>query len=184
MDVTGAVLPAFAFYLIIFCNFTPELMGCRLQTVLRESMVAKHAIGLLLMLFLVVLASPDNADMKLLQNVGIAVVAYVTYLMTTRISLPLVVLVLALLVATYVLGIRKKRVQDTPGDDHETKARRLHLMQNVLIGGILAITVVGFILYFLEKRAEYGSRFSYHKFVVGNVRCRKFTPTSARTVRY
>lgn len=182
IDITSAVLPAFAFYLIVFCNFTPELMGCRLQTVLRESMFAKHVIGLLLMLFLVVLVSPNNADLNILQNVGIAVAAYVSYLMTTRISLPLVIIVISLLLATYILGIRKDRIKNESESENEDDARvkRLHFIQNILIVCSVGLTFVGFVMYFLEKRSEYGNKFSLRKFLVGNVRCRKYTPDSAR----
>lgn len=183
VDITSAVLPAFAFYLVVFCNFTPELMGCRLQTVLRESMLAKHVIGLILMLFLVVLADPANADTKIVKNVGIACVAYVAYLMTTRISLPLVILVITLLLAAYIVGVRKDRAAAEGGGEESPKVRRLHMIQNGLIVCGLAITVIGFGFYFREKRAEYGSKFSYQKFIVGNVRCRKFTPESAKTFR-
>ena len=80
-------IPLFALYLLIFCNFTKETLGCKLQTALNDNMYLKHLVTFLLLFFLIVLIDPKNADADLLQSFGFAILTYLIFIITTLIFL-------------------------------------------------------------------------------------------------
>ena len=179
-DVAALALPVFAFYLVVFCNFTKETVGCRLQAYLDDSMIAKHALGFLMLLFLVVLANPTNADRKLGRCVLIAAMAYVLFILTTRNPFPVTLVVLAILFVVYILGITRDRYEH---DGDVLAAKRVRMVQTILTFVMFGVSAVGFVVYYVEKRREYGGAFTLYRFVVGGKSCRRFTPPQARVMR-
>ena len=161
----------FAFYMIIACNFIPEIFGCKLQTLLKTSMLAKHITGFLLLFFLVIYVKPENVDKEIIYNISLSVILYLWFFMTTRMPFALLVLTIILLIIIYILDIRKTRLNE----DAETNKKEINLIetsQKIITYGIIIITIVGFIFYFGEKKMEYRDKFEISKFFTGTVKCR------------
>lgn len=168
----------FAFYLIVLANFLPETIGCRMQTLLRENMFAKHLVGFILLFFLIVVVNPDNADKKIWYNLGLCVVVYTWFLVTTRSPFVIAVVTLLLLLTVYILTIKKNRLESE--NDKTDEIKKIERIQNILIYVAIAISVVGFIVYFVEKQREYQKDFSFEKFFFGVTKCQKYTPPNAK----
>lgn len=180
IDVSALATPVFAFYLIVLCNFIPQVIGCKLQTALHESMFLKHIIGWSLLVFLVILVNPENADRDLVKTMLISVVVYVWFLMTTRTPFPIMISVILLLSVAYVLNITKERYAK---HNQEEDARRVGRFQYWLTAGSIALTCIGFIIYFFEKRREYKKKFSVISFLLGTTKCRRHTPRMSQLLR-
>lgn len=176
--VPNVALPVFAFYLLVACNYVKEIFGCRLQNVLDKSILAKHAVGILLLFFLVVAVNPENADRRLPWNLLVTVGIYAWFLVTTRTPFPVMAAVLLLLLGSYIASIARTR--EEADEQRQREAKRAKLFQYVLAYTALAISVVGMLVYMVEKRREYGAKFDLVKFFSGNLACRGYTPEAAR----
>jgi hypothetical protein len=173
MDLNLAYLAPslFAFYLIVACNFIPEIYGCKLQTLLKSSMVAKHITGILLLFFLVIYVKPDNVDKELIYNIGLTMIIYLWFFITTRSPIIVVFLTVILLIIIYIYDIRKNRLTEEK-DKNKDEINQIELYQKILSYVLIIISVVGFIYYFGQKKMEYRHKFSIYKFLTGTTSCR------------
>lgn len=176
---SNLALPLFAFYLIVFCNFTKELVGCRLQYVLDKNIYAKHFIGFLLLFFLVIMVDPSNMEKNLLANVGYSLFIYILFVITTKISFTLMIPVLLLLLVCYIVAtIAKKKKEEKKEEEYHN----LKMMEKIAFVIMCLISIVGFIIYLVEKQREYGDKFSFSKFILGTPVCRNYTPAAAKII--
>ena len=178
-SISDLSLPVFAFYLIVFCNVTKELMSCRLQHFFDTNMYAKHFIGVLLLFFLVIMIDPDNMEKNLLVNVGLTLLIYVIFIITSRLSFVFIVIVLILLLVCYIIGTIAKKKQK---EKKEEEYKQLKLIENIIFIIVSVISAIGFIIYAVEKYREYGKEFSLLKFIIGTPVCRNHTPASAKII--
>jgi Ca2+/Na+ antiporter len=179
-EISKITLPVFAFYLIVFCNFVKETVGCRLSEVLETNMYAKHFVAILLLFFLVILADPNNdMERNILYYMGITILIYILYIITTRVSFPIMIAILLMLTVLYILD---KIAQKKKEQGKEEQYKNYRLVQLILFIIIFATSIVGFILYFIEKYREYGKNFRILQFIIGNPICKKYTPKKARII--
>lgn len=184
--------PVMAFYLILFCNFVPELVGCRLRNFLRENMLSKHVIGFLLLFFLVVLVAPggtNGSDMRLVNKLCLSIAIYVWFLITTRSHMSVMIVQIALLMILYLVNAKRKLVQSSSNEpdasdaskasdaSRQTQVDKLEMIENVIGVSLLIISIVGFATYAIEKKREYGTDFSVSTFVFGKTECRGWSPS-------
>jgi hypothetical protein len=178
-SVSDLTIPLFALYLLVFCNFTKETMGCRLSNVLDNNMYAKHFISFLLLFFLVIIIDPENSEKSILINFGLTIVIYMLYMMTTRVSFPIMIILLIITMIIYILSkLAKKKLEEKKEDEYNN----LKLTQNILFIIFIILGGIGFSLYFYEKYMEYKGKFSILKFIFGNPVCRKYTPDNAKII--
>jgi hypothetical protein len=70
--------------------------------------------------------------------------------------------------------------------DEEAKSRvdvHLPAVKQGLIYSLGAVTLLGVIVYYGEKRLEYGKKFDLLRFIVGNPACKHFTPDYTLTAK-
>jgi hypothetical protein len=58
--------------------------------------------------------------------------------------------------------------------------KNLEIVQNMIFISNIAVILVGFSVYYIEKRREYSKNFSFLKFVFGTPKCKHFTPKKAK----
>lgn len=183
MDGLTTLAPCvFGMYLVLFANFLPELVGCRIQQVLRESMMAKHVVGLFLAYFLVVVVNPNFADKELGHGFAITIAVYTWFLITTRAPFAFAIGSMIMLLLVYLLNVKKQNVKASGDADKEQVVLRIETMQKLFAGIGALIGVVGFVVYYIEKKLEYGEAFDVGRFIIGNKSCKYYTPPSARIV--
>ncbi len=175
--ITSLALPIFAFYLLVFCNFTAELLGCNLQTVLRDNIYAKHIIALVLLFFLIIVVNPSYADQNILKNIGITLLIYLWFIITTRSPFSIMMMILVCLIAAYIANIAKDRYTNEKKEDSANKAQ---LVQNILAIAAVLLSIIGFFIYMYEKKLEYKDDFSFKRFFTGTTTCKRYTPDNAR----
>lgn len=165
-------IPLFALYLLIFCNFSKETLGCKLQYALNENMYFKHFITFLLLLLLVVMIDPNSND-NLLVTFGYSLLTYILFIITTRTSFVFMIIIIILLLIIYILNILGKKKKEE-NDDEEYK--KYKLAQNILFVIVIIIGFTGFVIYGIEKYAEYGDNFSILTFIFGQPHCKNYNP--------
>jgi hypothetical protein len=183
-QITYLAPSVFAFYMIVSANFLPELLGCRMQDVLRTNMYAKHFTGFVLLFFLVVLVNPSFSSSDSLWKLVLASTAiYLWFLVTTRAPFSIACVTILLMLATYIINIRKDQMTDANKDNAKPEdiayIKRMETIQYALIVASLVISVAGFGVYAVEKYREYGKKFNLLKFIFGTKKCRNFTPERA-----
>lgn len=179
VNVSSLIVAVFAFYLIVGCNFLPQLFNCRIQNLANESMIFKHLFGFFILLFLVVNISPDfqiKSYKDIFRNILISLIIYVWFVITTRSTLSLIIVNLIVLIIVYIVYMRKT-VRKSEGQDVKSD----HIIIYVLMGINAVISVIGFGLYMREKKLEYGDKFKFSTFLSGSVKCKGYTPEYAKT---
>jgi small-conductance mechanosensitive channel len=161
----------FMFYMLVAFNFIPEIIGCRLQTLLRNNMIAKHITAFLLLFFLVIYVKPENVDKEIGYNLILSMILYLWFFMTSRCSFIIVFMIILLLISIYILELRKTRLESEENKD-DKQIEQTKLIQKILSIVIIVLTIVGFIYYFGQKKLEYRDQFRLYKFVFGTNVCR------------
>jgi hypothetical protein len=177
MEISKIIISIFIFYLLIFCNYTKELIGCKLNYYLSTNIYAKHLIAFLLLYFLIIIVDSDNIENTYLYNIGISFIVYILFIITTRIPYYLIIPILILLIILYIINKIKKKEQEknaaipiSPYEKNEVD--KYFYMELSLILIIILLMSIGFIYYGLEKYCEYGKKFSILTFIIGNTTCK------------
>lgn len=164
-SVGDLALPVFAFYMIVLSNFLGETLGCNLQKLMRQNMLAKHFVGYLLLLFLVIFSDEGNRR-PLAVKIVIAAVIYAWFFVTTKCPAPIMFAVITILLVTYVIG--KQSSGDPEYLENKGLARKA---QTILSASALVLSVAGFALYVHQKRRENGHDFSLFLMLTDTLRC-------------
>jgi len=121
-------------YLLVTANFLGDTLGKDAQRVLRNSMIAKHAVILLAILFAFVLADPNYADKNMDLVLVQAAIVYALFVMSVRLPFPVLALVVALLAGAYLAHRQVKLL----------KSERAEKVRTVLGNSAIVIIVLGF----------------------------------------
>ena len=178
--ISNIALSVIAFYMFIGCNFLKELIGCHLQELLDTNMLAKHLLGFILLIFLIVAINPANADLKIMQIIGISALIYIAFLITTRSHYFFTIATIVFLLIIYVLESAKNR---NIKENNPAEVAKINKQQLILALIAIAINLVGFVVYVIEKKKEYKTHFKLFDFIVGTPNCRRHTPHSAKIVK-
>ncbi len=161
----------FVFYLLLFGNFTGDLLNCQIQARVKQSPYIRHIIGFFVLYFFVNLASPNvnwNAGIKF----GFSIALYLIFLISNRSEDFIVLTNVALLAMVYILQMVRDTDQSIIDDENSTEEEkqnaseeleRIKIVQLVVAGIIGILIILGFILYVGRRKLEFGEQFSYSK---------------------
>ena len=141
-------------------------------------MFAKHIISIVLLLFLIVFTNQDEAHRNIPSKILIAILVYAWFMMTTRCPFTIMIIVLIFLFAAYITSVSKSKIQNNDSleeDEKKQKIKNAQFVQNAFAIASLVFSAIGFLVYLLEKQAEYGDNFSLIKFLTGDAMCRNST---------
>jgi hypothetical protein len=161
----------FVLYLIISSNFLAQLFSCRLQELLNSSMFVKHLIGYMTLLFFVVLSSEEGHSVS--HSLLSSLLIYFIFWISTRISFGCFVVFILLTASLYIINLYQK-------NSNEKRNKRLETTKEVIYWLGLAVLIVGFVLYWVEKKIEYTNKFSFTTFILGKPMCKHKSPKVSR----
>ena len=170
----------FLMFLAISCNFLAQTLGCQTQELLTNNTWAKQ-----LMTFFMVFGCVHFSESEV-SHPGSkfikALFVYFFFLMFTKMGIIPTIIVFVLLIVLYVSqsykkyydDVFKKKLKPNKQDSFEYAKTKKHInyIQKFLMGSVIVIILAGFALYFKEKKIEYKSDFSFHKFIFGVVKCK------------
>lgn len=163
----------FVLYLVLSSNFLAPLFPCRLQEFLSESMFVRHILGYLTLTFFVVLSS-KTVPLSFAQIMALSAVFYFWFLMTTKMHMTPWFIMITLVGVIYIINLYQTIEPEKVQSEEEQKA--LSITKQVLAGLAIAVTLIGFLAYFGEKRIEYYGEFSIQKFLLGAPHCKGESP--------
>lgn len=167
------------FLLVICGNYIGEILGCRLRSLLSDSIYVKHVMGIICLFFFVTLLTPyknkdkdgnikqEKVDKTLIRTF----IIYIIYIMSARTNWRATILIYLLLFTIYILSL----VERDYYNDDENKKKKIHVVQNYMFIISMAILLVGFIFYYIRKYNEYAIKknttFSNLTFFLGKIEC-------------
>jgi uncharacterized protein HemY len=89
--------------------------------------------------------------------------------LTTK--LPFWYLMFVLAALSFVYQLDNKRHNSSDPVEIEKTTKRMSIISFIA----LVVFIVGFVVYYIERRIEYGDEFSNWRFFVGNLRCKSVT---------
>ena len=170
-------------YTLILSNTLGELFGCRLQYILKNSMILKHIVGIILFFIVNIYTDKDITKKNFGFIILITLLIYLWFMITVRTHLQISIIIVSLLLILFTIEIYINRYTisiknvDIEKDDYLIQLKKIQTF--ILLISIL-ITFVGFILYYLEKSKEYGSKFSLFVFIFGKPQCKNYTPSNVK----
>ena len=148
------------FYLGVACNFTGGLFSKKLRKYFDDSRIAKHIIGFIMMLVLIIMIGGVNDPHVAL---GYSTVAYLWFIFTTKLDLFWNLMIICALVVGFLyesqLDSKNSELEkdEAVTDDILFKIQTKHLDTKTYIGiAIALITVVGVGMYVERKNVQYG----------------------------
>ena len=175
----------FTLFLLIGVNFLDDLYSCRIKEVMRNSMIAKHIVAFLTLHIFVTLTSKESKQDALIGNLRKSVIVYLMFLVSTRIRYEFFwIFVVGLLIyyggSLYVERheglLESNTVTDIEKRGIERRIAQLNEYLRYLLYFLMAILAVGFLIFLGEKRAEFGERFDFGTFMIGDLECGKDSP--------
>jgi len=179
----------FLLFLVMSGGFIGDIFNCPLKNILTNDIYIKHIIFIALIYFTIDFTEDDNVHpYKILK---LSVELWIFYIMIIRMNIFFSVIVFILLFLLYVideyyeyivqeeLKIHIEKIDDKKKE--KEKENHLKILQekhnylkkiNESLEYIIIITVlIGFILYFIKQYKDKKSKFSYYKFILGDLTC-------------
>lgn len=157
----------FLLIIVMSANFLTPLFPCQIQNLFSNSMLAKHILGFLTLLFGIAFNNYEEAD-NIPTLFGKTVIYYLWFVVMTRMNAYLFIFLIWILGMTYVLSIYIKKNDVNLSDK---KIRRLKKIRSFLYSFSIILTIVGFIIYYKERRDEFQNDFKWSKFIKGRTTC-------------
>jgi len=166
--------PLFIFYVTLGGNFVAQLFPCQVQKLFTENIYYKHFLAFFILFFAIVLTSEktEKISTTLLKK---TVLLYFLFIMLTRMDKNFFLLFFVILCIKFIILNELSHTNNAASKDRYNKINKT--LNYVLI----SIGIIGFVLYYGEKKYEYGKRFNFLTFLLGKPVCREFIiPTNYR----
>ena len=161
-------LALFALYLLISSNYLGELFTCSLRKHLTNNMVTKHILAIIT-LYISVIMTTDIDGLK--HKILATVVVYIWFLLTTKCTASYVFIILLIISLTFILN---KYIDSLVKKDSKNKKKYEKWNANIRKCSFIIsifITIIGFVLYYIKKKKEYGNLFQLKTFIFGVQKC-------------
>lgn len=152
-------------------GYIAELFTCKLQKLLTVSMLAKHLV-LLMVIYSAVMLTDMNYEISPKMHAIYSVVIYLIFLLFIKMTIKLTLLTIVILLLIFIINHYIEYYKKIDSKKHKKTIENLENIQNNLMIFVVILIVVGFILYFIEKRQEYKHNWSTFKFIFGVNQCK------------
>lgn len=167
-------------YLIVGANYISDIFGCQFQNLLTKSTITKHILAFLTMLFFVVQTTDWSKDYSFHKLLGYSFSYYFIFALTTRIPFKFLIPVLFIFTILYGINIYKETLMkgNDAGQNPLDEVRNIYILQDIykyqqmFLNFALLIIFLGFIIYFRNKQAFLGRKFSLAKFFSVTGKCK------------
>lgn len=169
---SSMVKSIFLLVLAVSGNFVGETLSCKTQYHMSNNMVIKHMVILMLIYFTLNFTSTDTPHP--LEVAKKTAMIWVVFVMFTKMPVSYTLAGFLVLITFFVLTNLvdyEESVQQETTESEQNKVALYQRGQQLLFFIFLGVLVSGFTTYMMEKRAEYGDRFSMNKFLLGVQQC-------------
>lgn len=176
LDLVFSGRNVFILYLVLAGSFLQPLFPCHSTRLIGNSMIIRHLLGFLTLIFFVVVTDTEIDDYLPLGTIlAVSTVIYIWFLLSSRMSANWWIGLVFLLATLYMVDLYESRATSKLSPTVELWLDRA---KKALIGGGLLTTLIGFLIYVGEKKLEFRSDFDYLTFFLGKEECSN-TPSTA-----
>lgn len=161
-------------------GFIAEILGCDIRNLLHNNIIAKHIFLLFFLIFTVNFSAGfyNTKPINPINNLFIAGIIYIGFIMFTHMDLNFVIAVFLLLALAYIFTryvhyfFHLKHYKK----EHVNKNEISHIitMRNILLYITLTTLIVGFIYKIIKSKKNTKSDWSLIKFLFSNRNCKPF----------
>ena len=164
----------FVLYLVLAGQFLDPLFPCHSKRLLENSMVLRHILGYLTLLFFVVIIDEFTDSITSAPVIlGLCAAIYVWFVLSSKMTGPTWIALMITLSTLYLIDLFVSRIEK-PSDELKLWVSRAN---TALITLAVLLTAVGLTAYMGEKKLDYGRSFSYLTFFLGKETCRNTIST-------
>jgi hypothetical protein len=175
------VLPLYSVFILILIlsgGYIIQLIPCKLQKILDTNVFIKHLFAFLTLIFLVTIVDPNNTSKKLTTIIYTSFLLYIFFIVIIKTHYKFFISIIIVLGIKYLLLLYKNQIQDENKNNKESNITELNnkfenivLIQDILFGLVILLLVIGFLVYYGEKKYEYKNKFNFITFLFGKPNC-------------
>lgn len=164
----------FLFIFIISGNYLGELLGCRLIKLLNENIIIKHLLGFLT-LFLTLVFTID-LNTPLIKLFKISCILYIIFILSSKTSeyinyLLVIIFIISFIIQLYKDRLNNKKIKNKIEKKEKKYLEYIKLYNNYILKIIIALIIIGILIYIGEQKRSYREKFSYYTFFIGEINC-------------
>tara|TARA_Y100000591_G_C21851322_1_gene711864 strand:- start:5275 stop:5835 length:561 start_codon:yes stop_codon:yes gene_type:complete len=156
-------------FISIAGNFLAETLGCKTQFYL-ENMYIKHLLILFMIYFTIDFTQGDEVVNPII-NIKRAIIVWIFFHLFTHLDIAPTVIVLLLFMSLFFISNYMTYLKQI-GKEKSNLNKTLKQVEKIIFFLVLAIILIGFVYYYVEKKGEYGKRFNILKFIFGVKKCK------------
>ena len=149
-------------------------------------MYAKHILIFFVIYFTIDFTQGDTVDNPFM-NIGKALIVWILFHLFTHMDIQPTILAISLFMILFFISNYRHYIKSNLKflSNSEKKItlqidKNLELAQTMVFLSTLVVIIIGFGIYYIEKRREYSKHFSLLKFIFGNPTCKHSTPKRAK----
>ena len=179
----------FSYLLIIFIslvsNDVKDVLSCQMRYEIENNLYFRHIIGILLFFAFIMSVGGWSFNTKIddmlpnsplsanaFDSLVYAVLIYIIFLLSSRCKFWINIIYFSLLLLIYIINTQRDYYYIRKLIDDDTNSKLINL-EHFLVFISVFILIVGVIDYLIFQKKEYGSNFSYSKFIFGVNKCSK-----------
>ena len=164
----------FLFIFVISGNYLGQLLGCRLIYLLNENIITKHILGFIT-LFLT-LAFTIDINTSLVKLFNISCILYILFILSSKTTKYINYLLIFIFLISFIIQLYKDRLKKKIQIKKITDNEKIHLeyikiFNNYILKIIIALILIGVLIYIGEQKRSHKENFNYYTFFVGEINC-------------
>ena len=168
-DLINMTKGLFMILLTVSGGFTVDTLGCQSQYLFSNNMLVKQIIIFSMIYFTIDLTTTEHPHpMNILKK---AVCVWVFFIMFTKMNKIFTSVSFVFILSIFVLQKYKAYLNE---QKDETKDENIMKIQTYGVVGLLTLVIIGFSVYYFEKKQEYGDSFDFSTFMFGRNTCKSF----------
>jgi hypothetical protein len=167
-DSINMINALFLLFLAIIGNFMAETLSCQTQKFM-TNLWAKHFVLIFIIYFTIEFTKGDQISDPFVDFVN-AVYVWILYHFFTHMDLLPTVITIILLMCIYIISNYRKYFEKKKNDINLDK--KLEKIQNILLKCAVFVILVGFFIYYFEKKKEFKGHFHFIQFLLGAKKCK------------
>lgn len=170
LNQTSLIKVLFIFYVFAASDTTNNLMSKQMKKFIDDNRYMQHILGFLSMIVLVTLVGGivDNKSAILYALIG-----YIWFIFSTKLDIHWNLIILLLLFVGYMIdNSMSVREIDSNNDKNLTDVEKQNILKedmtykNVIVGGILIVTLIGTCFYSQKKLEQYGGGYDIFAYIL------------------
>ena len=168
----------FIIFLIVSAAFITELFPCKLRKVLTNNIYLKHFFAFLTMIFFIVLTTQEKTK-DIFNTIIKSFIIYIIFIFTVKTDYRFFITIIILLLIIYILVLKKNELKDMIEiEKNEFVKNELNnyynnivFINNILFVLSIILIIIGFSIYYGEKKFQYKKDFNFIVFLFGKPDC-------------